>query len=76
MHANDFLSTYRTQATALPVHLTIRLYDPIHAVVPSGTMYVVRLVLQAIVSVIFRNNFALVAADTIVRRPETKISNM
>lgn len=79
MHANDFLGTYRTQATAFPVHLKIRLYDPIHKV--PCTMYnvqyiqcVYRLVLQAIVLVIFRNDFAFVAADTIIYcRSETKI---
>lgn len=31
--ANDFLKTYRTQATAFPVQLTIRLYDPIHGLI-------------------------------------------
>jgi uncharacterized membrane protein len=63
MHANDFLGTYRTQATAFPVHLTIRLYDPTYTVPYNAlctriyTIYIYS-ILQAIVSVIFRNNFA------------------
>lgn len=62
--ANDFHKTYRTQATVFPVHLTIRLYDPIQYKYSTAGHCLGNLPRQ------FR---AFVAADTIVHRSETKI---
>jgi len=66
--ANDFLKTYRTQATAFPVHLTIRLHDPIHGHIQCTYSNACHCLGN-----LPRQFRAFVAADTIVHRSETKI---